>query len=107
MFGFGVLYLCRGRDARYSFESGVSVFSTPNHRYENVAKRRKVRPMIDTGRVVPFSQILRNRDFESKENRGAFLALLPQTSRTHPTNLPEHPLHRRSEIVAVPDGHRV
>lgn len=29
MFKFGVLYLCRGREARSFFESGVSIFNTP------------------------------------------------------------------------------
>jgi len=61
--------------------------------------------VIDTGRAVPFSQILRKRDFESKENKDVFSVLLSQTSHTHPINLPEHPLHRHSEIFAVPDGH--
>ena len=32
MFRFGVLYLCRGREARGFFEPGVSIFNTPIQR---------------------------------------------------------------------------
>ena len=34
MFRFGVLYLCRGREARGFFESGVSIFNTPIQRIQ-------------------------------------------------------------------------
>ena len=34
MFRFGVLYLCRGREARGFFKSGVSIFSTPIQRIQ-------------------------------------------------------------------------
>ena len=43
MFRFGVLYLCRGREARGFFESGVSIFNTPIQRIRP-GKRRITSP---------------------------------------------------------------
>ena len=39
MFRFGVLYLCRGREARGFFESGVSIFNTPIQRIQPGERR--------------------------------------------------------------------
>lgn len=62
-------------------------------------------PIIVSGTAIPFSFILWNSDFDSRENEASFSALLFQTSHTHLANLLNHPLHRRSEIAAGPDGH--
>ena len=48
MFRFGVLYLCRGREARGFFESGVSIFNTPIQRIrpgENVGITSHLAPV--------------------------------------------------------------
>ena len=39
MFRFRVLYLCRGREARGFFESGVSIFNTPIQRIQPGERR--------------------------------------------------------------------
>ena len=39
IFRFGVLYLCRGRESRGFFESGVSIFNTPIQRIQPGERR--------------------------------------------------------------------
>lgn len=39
MFRFGVLYLCRGREASGFFESGISIFNTPIQRIQSGGRR--------------------------------------------------------------------
>lgn len=40
MFRFGVLYLCRGREARCFFKSSISIFNTPIQRIQPGGRRR-------------------------------------------------------------------
>lgn len=70
----------------------------------DIGNSSKARPVIDAGRAVPFSRNLENRDFESKENKDAFSALLPQTSRRPLAVLPGGYPHKHFGTAVGPGG---